>query len=188
MSVSPTLKFLNSPFCITLLSGVLAGCVTALWQSRAAHNAYQRTVLEHELQDRRSSAKEFADNFGGTLYFLNVFLTRRLWIQAHHAEPAHVYPDGRDFASERAYFELIETKLYSHATPEGLTARVAMTFSSPQVQSSIGELTKTLNKMIYDVDEKTLQTDFESADRYDKAMSDMQTEIESFEHRWETAK
>jgi hypothetical protein len=182
------LNFLNSAFCVTLLGGVLAAGVTTLWQSKAAHNAYQRAVLEHELQDRRSAAKEFADNFGGALYFWNVLLTRGLWIQAHHGEATHIYPDGRDYVAERTYFETIETRVFSHTTPEGMAARVAMTFSSPQVQSSIRKLAKLLDKMVFDTDEKTLQTDFEAANRYSDVIADMKTEIASFESRWETAK
>lgn len=186
--VPSILKFLNSAFFVTLLGGVLAAAVTTLWQSKAAHNAYQRAVLEHELQDRRSAAREFADNFGGALYFWNVLLTRRLWIQSHHAEPTHIYPDGRDYTSERTYFELIETRVFSRTTPEGMAARVAMTFSSPQVQSSIRKVAKSLDKMVFDVNEGALQTDFETANRYDDVIAEMKSEIASFESRWETAK
>jgi hypothetical protein len=182
------LSFLNSAFVVTMLGGVLAGLITSCWQSKAAHNAYQRAVLEHQLQDRRSAAKEFADGFGGALYFFNDYLMRRLWIAGHYQELSHVYPDGRDFASERAIFEAIESKTYSHPTPESLAQRVAMTFSSERVEHSVHKLLETINKMVVDNDQKALQIDFDIANSYDDLISDMQQEIVSFEWRWETAK
>jgi hypothetical protein len=188
MTLDSIAKSFNSPFCVTLLGGALAAVITSMWQSNAAHNAYQRTVLEHELQDRRLTAKEFADSFGGALYTFDDFLTRRLWIKAHSGERSHVYPDGRNLVSERTYFESICAKTFSRPTPESMTARVAMTFSSRRVQLSVLQLKTVLNKMVFDNDPQALRADFTAANRYDELMSDMQAEITSFEDRWETAK
>jgi hypothetical protein len=169
----------------SLLANTMA---TILWQSRAAHNAYQRTVLEHKLQDRRAAAKEFSDGFGGSLYLLNDFLIHRLWIAHHRTEASYVYPDGRDFASERTYFEVSGSRLFTRPIPESLTARVAMTFSSAAVQSEAHKLTEALTKMAFDDDEKVLETDFQAANHYDKIIASMQSEITSIESRWESAK
>jgi hypothetical protein len=187
MTLDPAIRFLNSTFVITLLGGVLAAAVSAAWQARSAHNAFQRVVLEHELQDRRIAAKEFADGFGGALYLFNDLLMRRLWLSSHYKERSHVYPDGRRYISERTVFETLESKVYSHPIPESLADRVAVTFSSPTLQSDVHQLLDTLNKMIVDPDEDALGRDFDTANRYQEIISKMQTEITAIEDKWENA-
>jgi hypothetical protein len=187
MTLDPAIRFFNSTFVITLLGGVLAAGVTAAWQARSAHNTFQRVVLEHELQDRRIAAKEFADGFGGALYLFNDLLMRRLWLAAHYKELSHVYPDGRHYISERTVFEALESKVYSHPIPESLADRVAVTFTSPSLQSDVHQLLDTLNKMIVDPDEDSLGTDFNMANRYQDLISQMQSEITAIEHKWEKA-
>jgi hypothetical protein len=173
-------SFMNSPFCVTLLGGALAAGVSQWWQYESARVAYNRTVLESALKERRSTARDFADSFGSALYYYNILLVHHLWL--HPNETKEIFPDGRDFVSERAYYGELEMKVFSHATPESLAARVLAVFSSTAAQSRASQLTTTVTRMVKDGDEGTLRRDFGSANtEYEALISDMTREISAVE-------
>jgi hypothetical protein len=149
--------FLNSPFVVTLLGGIIVTMASQLWQEHAAQLNFERLSWTEAMKERRTAAREFANHIDGALYTLQVFKRREFWLRAHiHEPPNFTFPDGRDFKEERTFYESTAQRLYGGASPVGLIALIQATFTSTDVQHQATALQAAFNDFATASDEAVL--------------------------------
>jgi len=166
--------FLNSPFVVTLIGGLIVGIVSQLWQQHASDLNFQRLSWVEAMKERRSAAKEYAFHMDGALYNAQVFKRREIWLRDAKT-PESVFLDGRNFKEERTFYEATAQKIYSAATPDGLVTLIQSTFTSLEVGRLAAELQTCLNNLTDATDLSALAAIFkrcnDSSDALVKAMN-----------------
>ncbi|HKE95047.1 MAG TPA: hypothetical protein VKB34_12115 [Povalibacter sp.] len=150
----PQRKFLsgiNSPFVVTLLGGMLAALISQVWQSRASEIAYQRTVLEAALSERRAVANQFAMKFASAIYRAELLKRREIWLReaaSYQDKTSGKFPDGRTFDEQRQNYEAIAERYYATETPEGLVSTVLASYSSESTRTRATQLYELLDRFM----------------------------------------
>jgi uncharacterized surface anchored protein len=178
------LSFLNSPFVVTLLGGLMVAWATHLWQKANTDAAYSRSIVESSLRERRAAARDFADHIGSALYYSHVVKVREIWIRnALRTGGQDKFPDGRKFDQERAYYEASAQRMLANST-ESLSARVAVTFTSSPVQNAINTFNRTMDKFMSEEQSvEALQKSFDVANtEYENVILSMMNEVAALEH------
>lgn len=156
------MKFFNSPFFLTLVSGLILSVASVILTDSLSQAAESRLRKEKDIAAQLSTHREFTR--GMVDFVVNSHGMRKRGIWLYHMQsisPANRgnYPDGRDFEKTRDHYEsqLLEFKKIEHAYSLCSLAS-SMFYSSDLLQTKIKKLRKTSENYLNTWDEDELNS------------------------------
>lgn len=143
--------FLNSPFIVTLLGGVLLSLISLSWQTieKKAHLANEKISQAREI--KKQIFYEYTHQIPASLYSLLKYKEREMWIREnqHKKEKARLkFYDGRNFVETRSIYEKELEAFYLKLSPFSTMAKVTAMFEDKAIGEKVKELRIVFDEMI----------------------------------------
>ncbi len=151
------LAFLNTPFFLTFLGGIIIMSLTFFVEARIAHNARESENRTALLEQRKSTVSAFADVASRSLSIAYEMLQRKIWLSQHQGPTVETaslsFVDGRTFNETRNLYESQKQRYLECQSIDALIAQAHPLF--PQLYTLLNEFQKK--------QEEFLQSDTQAA-------------------------
>jgi hypothetical protein len=159
-SPSPVKTFLNSPFCITVIGGIVIAALSPLLGAILAQQVEARRIAERKEQ----LANEFAKDLPLIINVAARFKNRELWLDKAGGRKGDVrYSDGRSFTETRDYYERLVDQYHSLRPAAAFCNQIIASFNSTNVNLLAQDLNSNISSIINSTDTGQVQIAFSQA-------------------------
>jgi hypothetical protein len=149
------LDWLNCPFVVTVIGGVLIALLTVVWQGCGSYLTAKRTTALERYGQKQRVLSSFANEYPAALGRL--YHTKKKWLAAaalgphnpnrEKAERAATRPLAQEYSDARKAFDEVNEKYSGNKLGSALCAEAKATFDSKEVNEALQELINTSNQL-----------------------------------------
>jgi hypothetical protein len=136
-------EFLNSPFAITFVGGLIAAIITLIVQFQFEKGAEERLRLQVRIEKMQTTLTIFSDGIVKSLQASIGMRKRGIWLKTHKNDKnkeSLFYPDQRNFIETRDFWEKQRALFETLRHPDSLCAEARAIFNDKETADLIDEL------------------------------------------------
>lgn len=142
------LEYMNSPFVVTFLGGLIIFALTSFWQHLERESTVKREQSERTYDRKYNLLTQFTTEFPRTLLLAKDVQRRALWMRLNRLEPDAQYPDKRNFEQTRKKWESDQRELLERESGRLFGIQLGVAFTSSEVRSDAASLNNAWDSLM----------------------------------------